>query len=630
MADTAGGGSGKDGDSQVMDLSGTGAEEGDREKTSSEDLDHNMEDPFQRSGMTPRSPAPIQTQDMNLENQPGDSENDQWSTPLTSKRELKQFKKRKYSLIDLSPEQVELRDNTEEVIRRVKELKELVYKIPKTKNVLKNIINEAYEYTIKMESLQSNINKGEAVDSDGDDVTKNTDVVTNQENNQPMCHICKKKIEEQGKSREDIEKEIEKLSLTESKENYIQEVENTIKKKWADNAFKKVQVKKGNPFAEETVKNLLVVKSSLEEKSVLLDVAVSKFPDLQYLLEDKNERFQYLENTTRTSKTAESTRKISLIQANTTEEVIRGLLTVREQNNIKISVAATEKHNWVAMRKLLEVIFHQSESEIEFYIPNRFMKDDKKERNIININIDHKEGQSSEEVIKNMKSKIQIEKYESMGVHIKTIKPLENGNAKVVVMGQNPAGIQELCGQIKSSVSGITSVKIQKGKEKAIRISNIDMATSTDEVTETIREYLDPEKENTHQIRVRSLKPNYRRDAQTAIVSLNEADFKKIVERKKIRMGWIECHLEEVVDPVRCYKCFRHGHYAKDCQMPPFGKNTCFRCNQEGHIAKNCENEAICRDCETVGHQTGSMRCNTYKDLIQKFKHRGTHNINTI
>ena len=39
---------------------------------------------------------------------------------------------------------------------------------------------------------------------------------------------------------------------------------------------------------------------------------------------------------------------------------------------------------------------------------------------------------------------------------------------------------------------------------------------------------------------------------------------------------------------VRCYRCNKSGHFARDCKE---AQERCYRCNQTGHHAKECEND---------------------------------------
>ncbi|KAF2903870.1 hypothetical protein ILUMI_02306 [Ignelater luminosus] len=296
----------------------------------------------------------------------------------------------------------------------------------------------------------------------------------------------------------------------------------------------------------------------------------------------------------------------------------------------KPSFAITTKLNidTMILMKMLECIFHKAETSIIILVtrktqaeleeesktdrdsPNTWRVQTRrktKNKRVLEIKPNVAEGNTSASVLRQIKQAINVGQ---IGVEIESIQKTRQGNLKVFTKA-----IKEDANRIfRESINGIL-----KGKAQEIAKSNhsrvLDETVTKEEIKLAIKETLSKRLKD-EEYRVYTSKPNSRENGQVATVRIEIKEANKLISREKMKVGWTNCRIPEIITPTRCYKCHKYGHQARNCDVevePMIERNKkCLKCWQEGHAAGECKNNPYCYECNQNGHQAGTKGCELY------------------
>lgn len=111
---------------------------------------------------------------------------------------------------------------------------------------------------------------------------------------------------------------------------------------------------------------------------------------------------------------------------------------------------------------------------------------------------------------------------------------------------------------------------------------------------------------------------NNQKNGYNCIIQVDGETFKKLMNEKKIFVGWDRCRVTECVDLLRCYNCSGFQHKSSECKRT----KACPRC-AENHDLKECKQEKReCANCKfavhtyhlklNVDHEAWSPECPTF------------------
>jgi len=148
--------------------------------------------------------------------------------------------------------------------------------------------------------------------------------------------------------------------------------------------------------------------------------------------------------------------------------------------------------------------------------------------------------------------------------------------------------------------------------------SHIDITFVSGRSSDTVRDWqvLD------QSVKVRNIKSSFM-GTQRATVRLKGVDARKIVEKGRIKIGWVNARVRFKAKTTKCFKCLGYGHIRQECKGPDRSEACCL-CAKEGHKATTCNALPKCVACrdikEATDHFPGSGKCVAYKLALSGHK----------
>lgn len=150
-----------------------------------------------------------------------------------------------------------------------------------------------------------------------------------------------------------------------------------------------------------------------------------------------------------------------------------------------------------------------------------------------------------------------------------------------------------------------------------VEVQDLDCVTSEAEVENSIRSALGlPADDQT--VKTKSMRQSFM-GTQRAIVRLKGVDARKIAEKGRIKVGWINARIRLKVKATKCFRFLGYGHTRHACRGTDRSEACCL-CAKEGHKISSCNAPPRCVACQDIkeptDHFPGSSKCVAYRRAV--------------
>ena len=222
-------------------------------------------------------------------------------------------------------------------------------------------------------------------------------------------------------------------------------------------------------------------------------------------------------------------------------------------------------------------------------------------------------GLTYADVINNAKSQIALQ---DLGIPVGLrFRPTVTGARLLAVTGEANAEKADAFAAKLSEVLSPEEVRISRPtKCVGIRVTGLDDSVSAKELIAAVAKDggCTEDQIKSTEVRVGA------NGLGTAIVSCPVTTAKKMVEGRRLLVGWVSAQVKLLKSrPMRCFRCQVEGHVGVRCTSCVNFKDLCYRCGQSGHKRVSCSADPHCPACEAegkpAGHIAGGKECKQLK-----------------
>lgn len=224
------------------------------------------------------------------------------------------------------------------------------------------------------------------------------------------------------------------------------------------------------------------------------------------------------------------------------------------------------------------------------------------------------ENQTYASMVRNLSRNINTNE---IGVKVQNMGKTQNGEIRITIKENRDGAKENFFRAIEKEVKKPPTIKPVLTLTKMI-LKDLEESIGVEDIQEALQETI--KGPTAKYIKVDAPYTSEKGNT-TAVYYIDRSDVPEILQKGKIKIGWLQCRTEKHIVLPSCRNCQRIGHDAKYCDLPYSKEKICHKCAQMGHTAGACRSETrACYNCRQTGHAASSMVCPYYRGSFYEYK----------